>query len=360
MDCPNIPVIPSSELFTRMKQKAVDHRIPFSGSIELTYRCNMKCVHCYQGSRRFDHQPAELSTAEVLRITDEIVAEGCLYLLITGGEPFLRPDLFDILKYIKRKGVLITLFTNGTRINAATIGKLSECVPNQTEITLYGLTQATYEKITGIPGSHQKCMHGIELLHKHKIPFGLKTMVLTENFHELEGMKNFAESLGVKFRYDSMVHANLEFSNEPHKYRVTPEQVILADQVDGKRLKRTQMAWHAQRGQQHSAEEVFHCGAGINGFHINPSGNLSLCLMAQTPAYNLRTGTFKQGWDPFLKDLRTAKTTQPNPCTDCNLFALCGECPGRAMVEQDTPGQPNPFYCRVAHLRDALLASNLQ
>lgn len=196
MDCPNLPVIAGSDLFRKMKENTPGQRIPFSGSFELTYRCNMRCVHCYQGDRRFDHQPAELTTAEIFRITDEIAAEGCLYLLITGGEPFLRPDLYDILRYIKRKGILVTLFTNGTRIDQAAVDRLLGCVPNKIEITLYGLTQETYERVTGIPGSHRRCMQGIELLHKHNIPFALKTMVMTTNFHELAGMKAYAESLG--------------------------------------------------------------------------------------------------------------------------------------------------------------------
>lgn len=153
-----------------------------------------------------------------------------------------------------------------------------------------------------------------------------------------------------------MLHAELEHGKNPHQYRLTPEQVIEAEMLDTVKLDKRRRAWAARRGSKFTQEYEYHCGAGINGFHIDPAGRLSLCMMVRDAWYDLRQGSFRDGWQTFMKDQRFAKSTRHNPCVECDLFALCGECPGRAKVEQDSPGKPNSFYCQLAHTRDHLLS----
>jgi MoaA/NifB/PqqE/SkfB family radical SAM enzyme len=111
----------------------------------------------------------ELTCQEFCNILDQIVDEGCLWLLLTGGEPFIRSDFIDIYTHAKKKGFLITLFSNGTTITPRIADYLADWRPFSLEISLYGSTQETYERITGITGSHSRCMHGIELLLEHNI-----------------------------------------------------------------------------------------------------------------------------------------------------------------------------------------------
>ena len=107
--------------------------------------------------------------------------EGCRWLLLTGGEPFLRPDFLDIYTNANKKGLLLTLFTNGTLLTPRSADLLAERRPFAIEITLYGATQQTYERITGIPGSYARCRRGIDLLLERNLPLKLKTMVMTLN-----------------------------------------------------------------------------------------------------------------------------------------------------------------------------------
>ncbi len=123
------------------------------------------------------------------------------------AEPLFRKDFKDIFRYVKQKGLLVTLFTNGTLITPEMADFLQEYPPFNLEITLYGRTQETYESVTGIPGSYRRCMQGIEYLKERDIHFSLKTMLLTLNAHELKAMQEFARSLGVGFRYDGLINS---------------------------------------------------------------------------------------------------------------------------------------------------------
>jgi radical SAM protein with 4Fe4S-binding SPASM domain len=352
MDCPHIPELGYGEFSKRLHQKVAGQRIPIVGSLELTFRCNLRCAHCYVA---FGHQGVpgrkELTRAEICDILDEIVDEGCLWLLLTGGEPLLRPDFSEIYTYAKRKGLILSLFTNGTLLTPRIVEHLAEWCPFVVEITLYGRTQETYERVTGVPGSHARCMRGIDLLLEREIPLKLKTMLMTLNQHELWDMEAYADGLGVDFRFDPMLNAGLDGVADPTQYRLAPEEVVSFDLADAKRLER----WHefCERfiASPSDPESLYICGAGLSSFHIGPYGELSACMIARQPSYGLRGGTFHQGWHEFIPWVRAQKRTQQTPCAQCELMSLCGQCPGWAQLEHGDQERPVPYLCQVAHRR---------
>ncbi len=153
-DCSNIPALGYAEFSDWLRRLVGDQRIPVSGSIDVTMRCNLRCQHCYIPceTRAAQSEPEpELSLAEIQRMLDEFADAGCFWLLLTGGEPFLRKDFLDIYAHAKRKGMVLTIFTNGTLLTPQTADYLRNCAINW-QISLYGATQATYERVTGIPG----------------------------------------------------------------------------------------------------------------------------------------------------------------------------------------------------------------
>src|SRR4029078_7640428 len=158
-------------------------RGPLNGTIEVTRRCPLVCAHCYNNLAMGDRtaQLEELTADEHRRLLDEMAAAGCLWLLYTGGEIFARRDFLDIYTYAKKKGFLITLFTNGAMITERIADHLVAWRPFAIEITLYGLTQETYERLTGIPGSFAKCMRGIRILLDRGLPLAVKTVAVSTN-----------------------------------------------------------------------------------------------------------------------------------------------------------------------------------
>src|SRR4029077_13124080 len=151
------------------------------------------CAHCYNNLPMGDRQAqiAELSTDEHRRILDEMAAAGSLWLLYTGGEIFARKDFLEIYTHAKRNGFIVTLFTNGTLITEKVADYLTEYRPFAVEITLYGRTRETYERLTGVPGSFDQCMRGIALVLERGLPLTLKTVAVTLNKHEVWDMQAF-------------------------------------------------------------------------------------------------------------------------------------------------------------------------
>jgi radical SAM protein with 4Fe4S-binding SPASM domain len=352
MECPHIPELNYREFSKRLHEKVVGQRIPITGSLELTFRCNLRCVHCYLGQDRNGIPgQTELTYTEICDILDQIVDEGCLWLLLTGGEPLLRSDCLDIYTYAKRKGLLVSLFTNGTLITPRIADCLAEWHPFVVEITLYGRTQETYERITGVAGSHARCMRGIDLLLDRGVQLRLKTMLMTLNKHELYDIKEYAESLGVGFGFDPLVNAGLDGSGVPLTYRLPPEEIVQFELADADRLERWPELFKNSPDVQTDSRQLYMCEAGRSGFHIDPYGKLSLCLVDRVPSYDLRRGSFREGWSEFLPQVRNRQASEDYECGQCRLLPVCPQCPGWARLEHGDLEKRVEFLCQVTHLR---------
>ena len=352
MDCLHIPQLGYGEFSQRLHQRVQQQRIPIVGSMELTFRCNLRCQHCY-AAHGHDGLPGqvELSTAEVKRILDEVVEQGCLWFLLTGGEPLMRKDFAELYLYAKRKGLLVTLFTNGTRLTPRIADLLAEWQPFSVEITLYGYSQQTYERVTGIPGSHARCLQGIELLLERKIPLKLKTMLMTLNQHELGEMQKFADSLGVEFRFDAMLNSGLQDNQKPKNLRLSPQQVVQFDLADEKRMREWSKYCNHYIGLPADERFIYQCGAGVSSFHIDPYGQLSICIISRSRSFDLRQGSFQEGWENYLYQVRCQAPEGEYACGRCELLALCGQCPGWAGLEHGDIQRQTDYLCQVAHLR---------
>jgi radical SAM protein with 4Fe4S-binding SPASM domain len=340
-----------------LHHRLLGHRVPICGSIEVTRRCPLTCAHCYNRLPVGDQEARlnELTYDEHCRILDEIIEAGCLWLLYTGGEIFLRKDFLDIYTYAKQKGFLITLFTNGIFLTPEIADYLVEWRPFSIEISLYGRTKETYERITGIPGSYEKCMKGIHLLPERGLPLKLKTMAITINKKEIWEMKEYVEKdLGLEFRFDAIINPRIDCSQNPLSVRLSPQEVIELDLKDPKRIGEWGKFCEKFNGPVHSpehADELYHCGGGINSFAVDPYGMLRVCALSCDDAYDLRKGGFRDGWEDFLLKVRKKKISRQTKCISCEIKAMCGMCPANAQLENRDAEEPVDFLCQVAHLR---------
>jgi radical SAM protein with 4Fe4S-binding SPASM domain len=339
-------------------QKHLGKRAPVEVSIEVTHRCPLECLHCYNNLPMADTQArlAELTLEEHRRLLDELSAAGCLWVLYTGGEIFARKDFPDIYKEAKKRGFLITLFTNGTLITPAVADLLAEWRPFAIEITLYGATKETYEQLTQIPGSYDRCMRGIRLLLDRKLPLKLKTVPTTVNRHEVYEMKRMAEEdFGVEFKFDPMLNPRTDCSASPLGVRLSPEEVVALDFHDPQRRAEYQrLADHdlsQPAGNHQDGDHVYFCGGGVSACAVDPSGKMSICVISHQEMYDWRSGSFQEGWDTFLWQKRTKKKTRETRCNNCRIQSLCGMCPANGELEMGDPESPVDFLCQVAHMR---------
>jgi radical SAM protein with 4Fe4S-binding SPASM domain len=247
----------------------------------------------------------------------------------------------------------VTLFTNGTLITPPIADYLAEWRPFAIEITLYGRTRETYERVTGVPGSYDHCLRGIQLLMERRLPLALKTLALTSNAHELWEMKSFVEDeLELEFRFDAMVNPRVDGSRSPLRLRLSPEEVVRLDLVDpGRRTEWHRFCAHFTGPASRDRDRLYQCGGALNSFAVMPEGTLGPCVLSRRAVYDLRRGNFHEGWHRFLGLLREERSTRETRCGACGIRDMCGMCPANGELENLEAEEPVEFLCRVAHLR---------
>ena len=341
-------------LVTEMLRRAARVRQPAHGAFELTSRCNLSCRMCYVRHTAGDltEVAKELPAAAWLELARQAVGNGMVFLLLTGGEVLLRRDFFEIYEPLTRMGLVLALFTNGTLITKDVATRLAQAPPSRTEITLYGATAATYEAVTGRPGTFTACCAGIEALVSHGIPLGLKTTITRQNVSELEAMRQMAHNWGVPFSAAWMLSGRPDrTASEVEDCRLSAADCVTLEATDRasahewseKALKETTAGRHTN----------FYCQAGKAAFVLSPAGEMNVCQVLPQPAARpLETG-FAEAWQQLQQYVDAAPEAAAE-CRNCDVLAYCGRCPAWSMTENGTLTDPVPYLCEIARARKEL------
>ncbi len=352
MNCDNHPVFDEDIYILQFREKALKNRIPLSGCIEITRRCNLNCIHCYiEKKKAASKAEKELDTNRWLSLIDEFVEAGCLKLLITGGEPFIRSDFPVIYRHAKSRGLLITVFTNGTLLDENILDLFSKLPPYSVEISLYGATSEVYERITGVPGSFEKCMQSIHELFQRKINLSLKSMMMTLNETGYPEIEKFSRDMGIRFRYDAMIHPGTNGNKEPLKYRVTPESAVKQELKDPKR-KKEWLKKFTENQAGNSRHSLYNCSAGIISFYVNAYGYMGPCI--STPSryfFDLNKESFLSLWKKNFPGFNKSEKSGGLKCNECNKKIVCNVCPGSFELETGSENIPSEFACNLGKTR---------
>jgi radical SAM protein with 4Fe4S-binding SPASM domain len=330
---------------------AVAKRVPLNGSIAMTHRCHLRCVHCYLGCER-QTPPArgEQDTAFWCSVVDQVAEAGCLNLLMTGGEPLLRPDFARVYRQALERGILVTVFTNATLVDEPIVQLFEELPPQEVEVTLYGASEEVYERVTGVKGSYKRCLAAIDRLLERGVPVGLKAVILTDNQHEMSALRKMASDRGVDFRVDGALFPCRDGDPAPLDHRVSATDAVAIEMEDEGLRTRTAEYFERTRGAAPN-EMLYDCAAGLTSFHVDSEGTLLPCMMVSTHGFDLRHGTFREGWEGAIPRFREQEIRPGFDCHTCDMRFLCGACPAQASMESGSPHQKAEYMCRLGEAR---------
>ncbi|MFP4476237.1 MAG: radical SAM/SPASM domain-containing protein [Desulfatibacillaceae bacterium] len=346
-NCPRGGVVADDAYLAMLDDRMAALRVPLAGGIELTRRCNLACRHCYGLAGDAAREPG---TDKWLSVLDEITEAGCLYLLLTGGEPLLRDDFCAIYTRARENGLVVTLFTNGTLVDDGVAELLADMPPHVVEISLYGASEATCREVCRRPGVFGATLRGLEKLLSRRIRVRLKTVLMTLNRHEIDAMAQLAAKYGVEFRLDAAVIPRLDGGREPLTLRVSPEEAVRAELADSRRLEQWRELLCKVQGPP-ALSAMYNCGAGCTEFYINAEATVSPCLMVPDPCYSLLDRDFKSGWQDVIPAVRDLQAAPDFACNRCEMVMACDFCPAFFRLEQGSENAVSEHVCRTARLR---------
>ncbi len=346
--------------------KLKDKNVPLSFDLEITARCNVDCRHCYINLPAGDltARARELTIEELDDIAEQAVKLGAVWCLVSGGEPLLRPDFAEIFLMLKRKGLLVSVFTNATLVRDEHVALFKRYPPRDIEVTVYGVTEKTYETVTRRPGSFAKFMRGVNLLLDSGVPLRFKAVVVRSNLAEQKAIADFCrERTKDYYRFDPQLHlrfdGNATRNAEICAERLTAAEIVMLESGDAERM--TSLAESSgtlinSSLEHYRCDHLFHCNAGHGSFNVGYDGTFRLCpsLCAEGTTYDLRKGTLADAWYtlvPRVRNMRSQRREFLDSCRSCSLVNLCLWCPAHAHLETGQLDGTTPYLCGVAHAR---------
>ncbi|HVO33099.1 MAG TPA: radical SAM protein [Elusimicrobiota bacterium] len=312
-------------LMTQLHERGQNRPGLVQAMIELTYGCNLRCVHCYNPT----HQArGELPTAKVIEILNQLAAQGCLWVGFTGGEIFTRPDALDLMRHAKELGMVVTLVTNASLVTRELASEIERLAPYQVDVSLYGATARTYEAVTRRPGSFDHFVRGLDALRERRIPVLLKLILMTLNRHEREPMAEFARSRSLPYQYFTEIHPRVDGNPEPLAYRLSADEAFQIWKETSPEAQRPERAAEATGACHGSPGRLFACLCGKSNAAITPHGKMNLCLSIYHPLYDLSAGTVGDGWQALTRVVQEAR---PGPQYECQTCALAEHCTRGSM-----------------------------
>jgi MoaA/NifB/PqqE/SkfB family radical SAM enzyme len=324
----------------RLKQIAFERAQPLSASLELTYRCNWRCVFCYNPRH---HDRRGLPTARWLSLLDELRALGTFYVALTGGEPLAYPGFLEVARGVRERAFALRILTNGALVTEALAAEIARLMPMAVELSLHGARPETHDRATATPGSFAAMLRGVDRLRERDVPLVLKTPVTRLNEDELDGMRQVAESRGIALRLDAVLTPRDDGDPGPLAYRATPAG-----------LRRVYRALAAQ-GVLPREERVkggANCGLGRTTLAIDPEGNVFPCLQWRRAALgNVREtplGVVWSGSEERERAAAVARAANDRMAEAGPALTAFPYCPALAQQLTGDPLQPDAGHVEQA------------
>ena len=346
-------------LMHEMGTRALELGIPLSVQLDLTYRCNERCVHCY-----LDHEDhGEMNTAEILDLLDQMAAAGVFFLSISGGEIFMRQDLFQIVEHARKLQFSVKLKTNAVMVRAAKAKKVAELGVDSVQISLYSHDAATHDEITKLPGSFKRTMEGARFLRDAGVKVSFANVLMVQNADHYKQVRALADEMGVGYTVDATITPMMDGDrsildlnmDEQRLSGVMRDESLLGDQA-GRIL-----APPSGPTPLEEAYKTLPCSAGHTACYVSPYGDVYPCVQFPYKVGSVRESRFIDIWrdSPQLNEVRAIRVSDLQGCSSCVHGSSCTRCPGLAYMEGNMLG-PSIQDCEKSYARTGVPSKNLQ
>ena len=343
-------------LLEQMTEKALARNIPLSVQLDLTYRCNERCVHCY-----LDHEDhGEMTTAEIKHLLDEMADAGVFILTLSGGEIFLRKDFFEILEYARlERQFCVKLKTNAIMIHERQAAKIRDVGVESIQISIYSHRPEVHDAITLVPGSLQRSLDAARFLKSQGLRVIFANVLMLQNLQDYQGVRELAEELGVECTLDPTITPMMDGDRSVLSLGVdqTALRQVFRDQaLVGDVEEFCTIAAPADE----NALSALPCSAGHTACYVSPYGDVFPCVQFPLPTGNVRKERFLDIWrySERMNEVRSIRLKDLTTCTSCSHVGSCTRCPGLAFMEGNMRG-PSSQDCEKSFARTGIPSANM-
>jgi len=344
-----------SGLLQEMTEKALALNIPLSVQLDLTYRCNERCVHCY-----LDHDDhGEMTTEEIKHLLDEMASAGVFILTLSGGEIFVRKDFFEILEYARQRTFCVKLKTNAILIREAEAARIRDLGVESIQISIYSHRPEVHDAITLVRGSLERSLDAIRFLKSQGLRVVIANVLMIQNVQDYTGVRALAEELGVESTLDPTITPMMDGNRSVLSLSVDQsalQQVFRDTGLVGNVDEFCAVAAPADE----NALSSLPCSASHTTCYVSPYGDVFPCVQFPLPTGNVRKQRFLDIWrhSDQMNEVRSIRIKDLTTCTQCSHVSNCSRCPGLAFMEGNMRG-PSTQDCEKSFARTGVPSANM-
>jgi radical SAM protein with 4Fe4S-binding SPASM domain len=338
-----------------MNQRALALGVPLGVQLDITYRCNERCVHCY-----LDHDDhGEMTTPEMRDVLWQLAEAGTLFLTLSGGEVLMRMDFFEILEYARSLLFCVKIKTNAFMIREKQADRMRDLGVNSVQVSVYSHRPEVHDAITKLPSSLKRSLAGIRFLQSRGLKVIVANVLMRQNLDDYAGVQALAQELGAQWTMDPTITPKMDgdlsvvglgiggndlqqvFRN-PHLVGNVEEFCAPPPTVDD------------------DVRDGLPCSASHTFCYISPYGDVYPCVQFPLPSGNVRKQKFLEIWrhSPQMNDVRSIRARDLPVCSTCTHLGSCTRCPGLAYMEGNMRG-PSSLDCEKSFARTGLPYANM-
>jgi radical SAM protein with 4Fe4S-binding SPASM domain len=344
-----------SALMEELSAKALSLGVPLSAHLDVTYRCNERCVHCY-----LDHEDhGEMTLAEIKDLLDQLADAGVLFLTLSGGEVLMRMDFFDILRYARRLQFCVKIKTNGFMIREKEANLIRELGVQEIRISIYSHRAEIHDAITKLPGSLKRSVAAIRLLKSCGLTVAIGNVLMLQNLNDYPGVKHLADELGVPVITDPTITPKMDGDRSLLQLGIRDIQLSHLFH-DTELVENVDEFCAVPEAVDHSALDNIACSAGHTYCYISPYGDVFPCVQFPLPCGNVRRDKFLDIWrhSTQMNEVRSIRARDLPTCSACAHLGTCTRCPGLAFMEGNMRG-PSSLDCEKSFARTGIPSANM-